>query len=517
MWPRSRRERTSGPYADDSHVSDTSLPSHIGRFRLEDQILGSHGQRLWRAYDERLNRMVALRLVDPADPLHDDLRAAACAAARVVDRRVVRVLDVLDYDGNLVIVTEWVDGIPLEELLTTAMTPAQAVEVTRRVAEAVGHLHSCGLTHGRLRPASVMIDRDGEVRVRGHMIDARIYGIDPGDNPKAADISGLGAIMTACLTGRWPGDTPTALPNVPIVAGKYAVPSQLRADLPQRLDSFVIRAMAAAPQSATLPASNTFTEASTALDALAGIHEGSGSLRRLNRRPRRTSPDSPKRPGIGTNAAKVAKRTLTVAGVLAVVFAIGVAGAKLLPASGGTATAVTTNDAIGGRSNNPASVSVTGADSADEGSLTGEQLLPIVGIMTLLPDGKGVGQAGQPQSAIDGDTATAWRTALYKTAAVGPMDASGVVVDLGQVRQVTAVNIGLLGNNSGVELRASERLGKKALDYQLLQKVKGASTSITLREARPVATRYLLVLLTAVPKTTGKNFQGGVFSIQVHG
>lgn len=517
MWPRSRRERTSRPYADDSHVSDTSLPSHIGRFRLEDQILGAHGQRLWRAYDERLNRMVALRLVDPADPLHDDLRSAACAAARIVDRRVVRVLDVLDYDGNLVIVTEWVDGIPLEQLLTDAMTPAQSVEVTRRVAEAVGHLHSCGLTHGRLRPANVMIDRDGEVRVRGHMIDARIYGIDPGGIPKAADLSGLGAIMTACLTGRWPGETPTALPAVPIVAGKYAVPSQLRADLPQRLDSFVIRAMSAAPRAETLPASNTFADASTALDALAGLYEGSGSLRRLNKRPRPGDSPSDHRPGLGQSVGKAAKRTAVVAGALAAVFAIGVAGARLLPSSGGSAVAVTKNDALTARSNDSASVANTEAESVGESPVTGEQILPIVGIMTMLPKGKGVSAVGQPQFAIDGDSATVWHTALYKTAAVGPTEASGVVIDLGQVRQITAVNIGLLGNNSGVELRVSERLGKKALDYQLLQKVKGASTSITLREARPLATRYLLILLTSVPKTTGQNFQGGISSLQVHG
>ena len=41
--------------------------------------------------------------------------------------------------------TEWVDAIPLEQLLTTSMTPTQSVEVTRRVAEAIGHIHSAGL------------------------------------------------------------------------------------------------------------------------------------------------------------------------------------------------------------------------------------------------------------------------------------------------------------------------------------------------------------------------------------
>ena len=45
---------------------EESAPSHIGRFRLEDQVLGGHGKRLWRAYDERLHRMVALATRRPS-------------------------------------------------------------------------------------------------------------------------------------------------------------------------------------------------------------------------------------------------------------------------------------------------------------------------------------------------------------------------------------------------------------------------------------------------------------------
>ena len=63
----------------------------------------------------------------------------------------------------------------------------------------------------------------------------------------------------------------------------------------------------------------------------------------------------------------------------------------------------------------------------------------------------------------------------------------------------------------------SEQLGEEPSDYQLLQKVENASTNMTLREARPLATRYLLVTLTSLPKTTGKKYQGGISSIQVRG
>ncbi len=512
MWGWSRREYATGPYANISHPAEDPPPSHIGRFRLEDQVLDGHGKRLWRAYDELLGRMVALRLVEPEDPLHDDLRAAACSAARVVDRGVVQVLDVLDFEGTLVIVTEWIDAIPLEQLLTSAMTPEQSVEVTRRVAAAVGHIHAAGITHGRIRPACVMIDKDGEVRLRGHMIDALIYDINPGNDPAAADISGLGAIMTACLTGRWPGDTATALPSVPIVAGKRALPSQLRADLPGRLDSFVIRCMAAVPGPTTLPASNTFPSASSALDGLAGLYEGSGSLRRLNRRTRPAAGVA-QHPALRTTTGKVAKRTGLVLVAILAIFAVGFAGARFFPQTT-TTEAVRPPTASGGEG--PA-ISVADPQIASGGAVVGEQVLPIQGVLTLLPEKKGLVNGGPANATIDDNPATSWQTARYDNSNLTSGQAGGIVVDLGQVRQVKAVNIGLVGNNSGVELRVSERLGKQPLDYQLLQKVKGASTDITLREARPLATRYLLILLTAVPKTTGAKYQGGISSIQVRG
>lgn len=513
MWGWNRREQGHGPYAEISNPDEISRPERIGRFRLEDQILGGHGKQLWRAYDEVLKRIVVLRLVDPQDPLHDDLRAAACSAARAVNRGVVQVLDVLDFDGTLVIVTEWVDAIPLEQLLTSAMTPEQSVEITRRVAEAVGSIHEAGLTHGRIRPACVMIDNDGEVRLRGHMIDARIYGIDPGNDPTAADLSNLGAIMTACLTGRWPGNTPTALPSVPLVGGKRAIPSQLRADIPARLDSFVIRCMAAVPGPATLPASNSFSSATSALEGLTGLYEGSGSLQRLAGRTR-ASAGTTAHPRIRDRASKTVRRTALVAVALAAIFGAGFAGARLFPPGPDLNSAVGQAPSSGGEG--PA-ISIAESRAASGGLPPGEQVLPISAAMVMLPNAKGLA-VGQPaNAAIDADPATSWQTPRYNNSTLSTQQAGGIIVDLGQVRQVKAVNIGLVGNNSSVELRAAERLSKQPLKYQLLQKVKGASTNITLREVRPLATRYLLILLTSVPETTRDKYQGGISSIQIRG
>lgn len=594
---------------------------------------------------------------------------AACAAARVVDRYVVQVLDVLDHEGTLVIVTEWVDGIPLEQLLDEPLSPQESVTITRRVAQAISHIHAAGVTHGRLRPACVMIDQEGAVRLRGHMIDARIYGVEPGTDPAAADIAGIGALLLACLTGRWAGDTPTSLPPVPVFDGHWATPNQLRADLPKRLDTFVTRTMASASHtsatqttvreaprlepsvhqiatSATFapltstsqgaatqtpdatteamisrsgigpasPSSNPrdirsgpadslqsgtagslrivpagtvgYASIAEVLDALAGLDDaqlsnGHTGIRQL--RARRTSTKRTRREQV-----QVALRwTSLVAAAVIVAAAAGLAGSRFLPAIDETANATdqqiapheiegqatrlsvssnssqfTADGSPGGGTTSggsairgtapgggftgtgprstegqntdrarfwltPTTASSEFTSSADPdgpsgprsgaSAVNGEQFLPIVAITAMRPYGKGLTAAGSPDAAVDDNLATAWHTPRYESPNVPADQASGLVVDLGQVRQVRAVTIGLLGNNSGVELRVAEKLGKHPLKYQLLQKVKGASTHITLREARPVATRYLLITLTSVPQSTGKKFQGGISTIQVRG
>lgn len=658
--------------------ADRTSPQRIGRFVLEDQILGAPDNRLWRAHDELLNRTVAVRLIAADDPLREDLQVAACAAARVVDRYVVQVLDVLDHEGTLVIVTEWVDGIPLEQLLDEPLSPQESVTITRRVAQAISHIHAAGVTHGRLRPACVMIDQEGAVRLRGHMIDARIYGVEPGTDPAAADIAGIGALLLACLTGRWAGDTPTSLPPVPVFDGHWATPNQLRADLPKRLDTFVTRAMASAsdtsatqstfpkaprrePSEHQIPTSGTsapltptsqgaatqapgartdalvsrsgigpaspsanpcdvrsgpadslqsgtlhsgtlqsdtvgnlrsvpagtagYASIAEVLDALAGLDDaqlsnGRTGIRQL--RARRTSTKRTRREQV-----QVALRwTSLVAAAVIVAAAAGLAGSRFLPAIDETANATdqqiapheiegqatrlsvssnssqfTTDGGTGGTTSGGSAIrgtapggEITGTgprstegqntdrarfwltpptasseftSSADPdgpsgprsgaSAVNGEQFLPIVAITAMRPSGRGLTATGSPDAAVDDNLATAWHTPRYESPNVPADQASGLVVDLGQVRQVRAVTIGLLGNNSGVELRVAEKLGKHPLKYQLLQKVKGASTHITLREARPVATRYLLITLTSVPQSTGKKFQGGISTIQVRG
>lgn len=524
-----RAQARGADSALDATVNLTGTASvQVGRFRLDDQILGDATGGLWRAFDEVLKRMVLLRLIPPTNPDQDNLRIAACAAARVVDPSVARVLDVLDHNNTLVIVSEWAEGIPLEQLVAGGMAPARALQITSEVAQALENIHNAGTAHGRVRPASVLINEDDSVRLRGHTVDARLWGICPGNDPVAADISGLGSILMACLTGRWGGDAPSSLPMAPVVGGKRALPSQLRADLDPAFDEFVVRAMAAVPGPEIRNHPHPFETIHSARENLATLtatrtsHSSTGPQSVIPRGATKTA-----------SSSTVIKRAFGVAVVASVLLATAFYGARLiLPASTSATNAVAAPTATPSAQ----SVAPTPAASTEAAAQTAvtnqfaitlptpaaptapavEQVLPVFDVQTLQGKGGGLTKADFPGFAADADPATAWYTPIYKASKHTPKGASGIVLDLGTPRPINAVSLGLIGNNTDVMIKTSDTLESLASDYKLMATANSAPALTTIRVPNPVTARYVLVLLTAVPWSAG-GYRGGITTVHVQG
>ncbi len=496
----------------------------IGRFLLEDLIVGDASEGLWRANDDRLARAVAVRLVPATDPRQEDLRAAACAAARVVDRRVVRVLDVLDHEGTLVVVSEWIDGLPLEQLLATPVLPERALSITRAIAAAIEQIHAAGTTHGRLTPANVMITPEGEVRVRGHCIDAKLWGVAPGHDPAAADVHALGAVLMACLTSRWPGSPATGLRPAPIVGGKMTTPAQLVADLPPGLDDFAVRALAAVPGPQTIAVTQPFTTIWAARQALATVSA-------INPPPP-SAPVGALADDGGGRARKLAKRTVGVLIGLAVTLSVAALGSQLFLPSGGSAASVSQLGAqtrpAQATPRQPSSVAAVGgltpatadeAGSAPERGATSEPsaetALPIATISTFEAAGTASGDGGA-RLAIDDNPASAWYTDTSDKKRFGNGKGRGLIIDLGSSRLINAVELGLVGNNTDLQIRTADTLGDSVSDFKKISAVRGAPGRVILREPRPVIARYVLVWLTGVP-STNDGYRGGISNLQVRG
>ncbi|MCX4524168.1 MULTISPECIES: serine/threonine-protein kinase [unclassified Streptomyces] len=144
-----------------------------GRYRLLSR-LGEGGMgTVWRARDETLHREVAVKEVRaPAGLRADDiarmysrLEREAWAAARIPDRNVVTVHDVVMEDDRPWIVMELVRGQSLADLLRAGgpLTPRHAAHIGAQVLSALRAAHAVGVEHRDVKPANVLLAEDGRV------------------------------------------------------------------------------------------------------------------------------------------------------------------------------------------------------------------------------------------------------------------------------------------------------------------------------------------------------------------
>ncbi|WP_327412624.1 serine/threonine-protein kinase [Streptomyces sp. NBC_01233] len=144
-----------------------------GRYRLLSR-LGEGGMgTVWRARDETLHREVAVKEVRaPAHlragdiaRMYSRLEREAWAAARIPDRNVVTVHDVVMEDDRPWIVMELIRGRSLADLLRAEgpLTPRHAAHIGAEVLSALRAAHAAGVEHRDVKPANVLLADDGRV------------------------------------------------------------------------------------------------------------------------------------------------------------------------------------------------------------------------------------------------------------------------------------------------------------------------------------------------------------------
>ncbi|WP_433649211.1 serine/threonine-protein kinase [Micromonospora zamorensis] len=208
------------------------------RYRLLDQIGAGGMSVIWRARDEVLDRLVALKVLAPslaADArFRGMVREEARAAAQLVHPHLTSVHDygeTVDPDGSITsfVVMELLSGEELELRLTEGPLPwAEAIEVGAQVAEALAAAHRLGIVHRDVTPANVMMTATG-VKVLDFGIATRIGAPDEDEDGEtfgtpayvaperldgapaqpSTDVYSLGVLLHEALTGRvpYPADT----------------------------------------------------------------------------------------------------------------------------------------------------------------------------------------------------------------------------------------------------------------------------------------------------------------------
>jgi predicted Ser/Thr protein kinase len=143
----------------------------IGTYTIVRELGRGGMGRVYLARDERLGRAVAVKALLPrltANPSsRDRLRREAQAAARLTHSGICTVYALEEINGELFIVTEYVDGHTLREEIDTDRAPtADAVRhAAGELASALAAAHASGIVHRDLKPENVMRTRDGHLKI----------------------------------------------------------------------------------------------------------------------------------------------------------------------------------------------------------------------------------------------------------------------------------------------------------------------------------------------------------------
>ena len=164
----------------------------VGRFELR-RVLGSGAQAtVWLAHDPRLDRDVALKLLDPAADAQSvsEWLNEARAVSRLAHPHVVPVFEADDAAGQPYLVFEYVEGPTLQQARRQrpAWPAREAASLMLGVLDALTAAHDQGIVHRDLKPSNVLLGTDGRPRVMDFGIAARV-----GDGKVAA--AGSGAIV----------------------------------------------------------------------------------------------------------------------------------------------------------------------------------------------------------------------------------------------------------------------------------------------------------------------------------
>ncbi|GAB4431511.1 MAG: hypothetical protein Kow002_19770 [Anaerolineales bacterium] len=260
-------------------MSADLIGREIGRYKVLERIGAGGMATVYKAYDTRLERNVAIKVIrrdafhpDEMDVLLKRFEREAKSLGRLSHPNIVGVIDFGEFEGSPYLVMEYLPGGTLKDRLGKPYPWREAVQMILPIARALEYVHDLGIINRDIKPSNVLMTERGQplltdfglLKVFGEhdkeatSLTATGIGLGTpdymapeqwqGEATAKSDLYSLGVILYEMVTGHRPymADTPAgvllAQANDPL-----PLPTSYIPDLPKDIESVLLKTLAKDP------------------------------------------------------------------------------------------------------------------------------------------------------------------------------------------------------------------------------------------------------------------------------
>jgi serine/threonine protein kinase len=250
----------------------------FGRYNIHEPLGEGGMATVYRAYDTRLERDVAIKIIRkgafPLDHIERILKRferEAKALGRLSHPNIMKVHDYGEHEGSPYLVMEYIQGGTLKEKMGKPLPWREAIQILQPIAEALDYAHSQNMIHRDVKPSNILLTQRGQPMLTDFGI-AKILDLEDTQDltgtsaamgtpeymspeqataknvDHRADIYSLGIVLYEMVTGRKPfvADTPMAI-LIKHATDPLPRPRQFEPSLPDNVEKVLLKALAKKP------------------------------------------------------------------------------------------------------------------------------------------------------------------------------------------------------------------------------------------------------------------------------